>query len=255
MQLQATERGACDTSKQKLKPVAIDRHGLDPWRELRSWRAWSRMLEPAALDLLTDFLRASIHLILHTRRVYPSEIFERRRIFDITTWRSRHAELNEYIDRCAACARDLLHRVELDVLEVRLLGTPPGGRPHAVESYRFELHRVQEPSAPLESHALQSRLAAFIHRLHVCEALLDPLPAGLELSFEVRLHSEPGRTAEPLPQSVREQWVEADDACATAGRGAGGRGGGIAARVVPLKSHDLGEGVTMQLVVLQHARA
>ena len=77
------------------------------------------MVEPATAALLCDFLHGAVHLILHARKVYPPEIFERRRFLDVTVFRSRHVELNDHIALVARGARDLMARGEADALRER----------------------------------------------------------------------------------------------------------------------------------------
>ena len=73
---------------------------------------------------LCDFLGAAVHQILHTRGVYPSQVFERRRLFDVTVFRSRYKELNDHIDLVVDGARQLIERDECDALIVFVLGAP-----------------------------------------------------------------------------------------------------------------------------------
>ena len=49
------------------------------------------------VDVFCEFVEAVIHQILHLRRIYRPELFERHRLYGITTRKSRHPDLNEYI--------------------------------------------------------------------------------------------------------------------------------------------------------------
>ncbi|CAN0564148.1 unnamed protein product, partial [Ectocarpus sp. 12 AP-2014] len=49
------------------------------------------------VDNLVEFLEAATHSLLHSRRAYPQDIFERRRKYGVPVWMSRHPELNAYI--------------------------------------------------------------------------------------------------------------------------------------------------------------
>lgn len=49
------------------------------------------------VDVFCEFVEAVIHQILHLRRIYRPDLFERHRLYGITTRKSRHPELNEYI--------------------------------------------------------------------------------------------------------------------------------------------------------------
>lgn len=52
-------------------------------------------------NVFCEFLEAVIHQILHLRRIYRPELFERQRLYGITTRKSRHPDLNEYIHSIA----------------------------------------------------------------------------------------------------------------------------------------------------------
>ena len=94
-------------------------------------------------DVVSDFLLASVHLILRTRNVYPADIFERRRLFDVTVFHSCHVELNEYISMVVHGARWLLDRGEADALVVSILGrprdAPPSVQPSVLERFRIDI--------------------------------------------------------------------------------------------------------------------
>ena len=53
------------------------------------------------VNVFSEFVEAVIHQILHLRRVYKPELFERHRLYGITTRKSRHPDLNEYIHSIA----------------------------------------------------------------------------------------------------------------------------------------------------------
>ena len=40
-------------------------------------------LPPGAVAVVDDFLHGALHVILHARRVFPPDVFERRRLFDV----------------------------------------------------------------------------------------------------------------------------------------------------------------------------
>jgi mitotic spindle assembly checkpoint protein MAD2B len=218
----------------------------------------------SAVGLLGDFLGAALHLILYTRRVYPPEIFERRRLFDVMVFRSRHVELNDHIALIVQGACELIERNEADALVLSVLGTPrtpdqPGVR--VLERFRFELRSresAQSTTANLRINAsadpevLRGQLRGFLLKLHLLESLLAPLPSDADLSFACELHTAPTRITQPLPASLREQWAET----AAPGRALGAPpqandsdSGGF---VVPLKSCVVG-GLTVALSVLAAA--
>uniref|UniRef100_A0A7S0MSC4 HORMA domain-containing protein n=1 Tax=Cryptomonas curvata TaxID=233186 RepID=A0A7S0MSC4_9CRYP len=55
-----------------------------------------QMLREAS-NVFCEFLEVAVHTLLYTRGVYPPEIFERRRKYNIPVRQSRYKELNQYI--------------------------------------------------------------------------------------------------------------------------------------------------------------
>ena len=186
----------------------------------------------SAEDVLCEFFAAAAHLILHARRVYPAELFERRRLFDVVVFRSRHPELNDYIDLAVRGVRELLQRGEADAMVLAILAAPPGGtadpQPAVVERFRFELAATPQGAHQRQPDvdALQAQLRGFLLKLHFCETLLGPLPLSAgELSFRIEAHSQPARCTDTLPHELSAQWEEC--------LGAASSGGGA---ITPLKS-------------------
>ena len=53
------------------------------------------------VSVFCEFVEAVIHQVLHLRRIYKPELFERHRLYGITTRKSRHPDLNDYIHSVA----------------------------------------------------------------------------------------------------------------------------------------------------------
>ncbi len=146
----------------------------------------------SAVDELCDFLSCAVHLVLWARRVYPRETFERRRHLDVTVFRSRHVELNEYITLIVQGARQLIERREAD----RLVLAVRSGR-IVLEHFRFDL-RYEGRAIDLD--ALRQQLRGFLLKLLVCDALLGPLPNDADLDFTAELHTDRTHASTPLPE-------------------------------------------------------
>ena len=133
-----------------------------------------------ATDLLSDFVGAALHLILYARKVYPQEIFERRRFLDVTVFRSRHPELNDHLATIVRGTRHLIERGEADALVVSILGASgadqSGSQPQVLERFRLELRPGAAGAAVTDLDVLGSHLRAFLLKLHLCDSLLGPLP-------------------------------------------------------------------------------
>jgi hypothetical protein len=69
-------------------------------------------IQPEALcSDLVEFVECAIQLILYTRKIYPSNVFEQRKYLDVTVWQSRHPDINGYIRRVMDNARPLIEKV------------------------------------------------------------------------------------------------------------------------------------------------
>ena len=191
---------------------------------------------------LEAFFTAAINLILHGRRVYPAEAFEKRRIFDVPVHVSRHAELSEYIALSVRGAGELLARGELRALAVLVLGPAPGdgSPPPVLERFVFDLRTT--PGASAESAALRAQLRGVLVKLNFSDSLLLPLPAE-PLGFSVEVHAEGEAGGEATSEELREQWMECDVTEQEGGRPA-------AAQLVPFKTASAPE-LTLQLLVME----
>ena len=204
---------------------------------MASSSAGARLNDP--LTLVGDFLGAAVHTLLHARGVYPPETFERRRLFEVQVYVSRHQELIEYVASAVRGATQLLAQGAADSLVLRVLGA--GAPAPVLERFVFELRAPggAAPLAELDAAALRAQLRGFLVKLHVCDSLLAPLPGGGGLTFGLELHAQGGgggggggggednvlhRCGE-----LRDGWVECD---------ARDDGGAVQqpAQVVPLKS-------------------
>merc|ERR1711871_198750 len=166
-------------------------------------------MDASTSTLLSRFAEAAVHLILRVRGVYPEEIFERRRLFDVTTFRSRHVELNDYIALVAGGLRELLERGEGDALVVSIIQQPavttaaakssvPLLKSEVLERFQFEFRHLASngqhpmPLASGNDHdQVRAQLRGFLLKLHVCNTLLPPLnpSPGHSLAFACELHT------------------------------------------------------------------
>ena len=48
-------------------------------------------------ELVGTFLEATVHEILHLRKIYSQELFTRHRLYSVMVRKSRHPQLNDYI--------------------------------------------------------------------------------------------------------------------------------------------------------------
>ena len=128
------------------------------------------------LDGVSSFLTAAINNILHGRGIYPREVFERRRHFDVPVHITRHPELSDYIALAVRGARELMARGEAQSLVVVVLGPPPAAsteaEPPVLERFVFDLAL----RAGAESTELRGQLRGVLVKLNFCDSFLLPLP-------------------------------------------------------------------------------
>jgi len=89
------------------------------------------------LDCLCTFLEASIHQLLHNRGVYPNELFERTKLFNIPVHRMRSIEVCEYISDVVSSAK---HWLQSDLVESLVLQLNDAATGAMLENFIFELH-------------------------------------------------------------------------------------------------------------------
>mmetsp|Transcript_59553 Transcript_59553/g.122006 ORF Transcript_59553/g.122006 Transcript_59553/m.122006 type:complete len:215 (-) Transcript_59553:110-754(-) len=177
-----------------------------------------------------EFLECATHTILFVRNVYPAELFERRRKYNVPVRQSRHKDLNDYISGAVADVKIWMDRglVEKVVLSIEDCSTR-----QQIERFVFEVdvdvtgQPTNSPSKGLvQAHSLadlEDALRQVLLKINVADSLLPSL--SKDITFSLYVHT---------PTTVQQ---ENDNWEALPGEGPTG-GGAIAAEaaLVPLKS-------------------
>ncbi|CAB4035549.1 Hypothetical predicted protein [Paramuricea clavata] len=71
-----------------------------------------------AANILCEFLEVAIHLILYMREIYPAEIFEKRKKYNVPVQMSCHPELNQYIQNVLHSIKPCLEKGEVERISV-----------------------------------------------------------------------------------------------------------------------------------------
>lgn len=180
------------------------------------------------VNAFCEFVEAVIHQILHLRRIYKPELFERHRLYGITTRKSRHPDLNEYVHSIAislkgALLQGLLHKVTVNIL---------GQDGMLVERYVLQSKVTVPKIVDLDPVELEHALRGFLLKLQFADAWMKPLPQGC--TFEVAAYTT-DRSSLPL-----QLWIE-DEECER-------RLGAPEPTITPIKSATLGADIfQMQL--------
>eukprot|EP00242_Pyramimonas_sp_CCMP2087_P009405 CAMPEP_0198215484 /NCGR_PEP_ID=MMETSP1445-20131203/50185_1 /TAXON_ID=36898 /ORGANISM="Pyramimonas sp., Strain CCMP2087" /LENGTH=192 /DNA_ID=CAMNT_0043891231 /DNA_START=252 /DNA_END=827 /DNA_ORIENTATION=+ len=155
-------------------------------------------------EILCEFLEAAFHHILYTRDVYPQELFQRGRLYNVPIQKSRHPDLNEYISSAVFSihkwmVKGGLHTVVLLIVDEK--HTP-------VERFvfRFQLARAQEEAAGLPLDQIERTLSAFISKISLTHAVVKPLPIGCR--FQILVHSLGTAPSESASVGEEPVWAE-----------------------------------------------
>lgn len=93
------------------------------------------------VDILLEFLEVAFHYILFSRKIYPKEIFVKRKIYGITVHVSEHPELNEYLSNILSAIRELIKEDENSVKTVNLIFYNKNELP--IEKFVFDIVKLQ----------------------------------------------------------------------------------------------------------------
>ncbi|CAM9259090.1 unnamed protein product, partial [Pylaiella littoralis] len=149
----------------------------------------------AVVDILVEFFEAAVHSLLHARRVYPQDIFERRRKYGVPVWMSRHPELNNYIYEVLLRAKTLMERgVVRKVLVCFFRDAAEHGGQAPVERVAFDV-RVEEDGDGsvnlLNLQEVEDQLRSALLQIHKSSAHL-PTRQGCTFALHVEAHEKEG---------------------------------------------------------------
>lgn len=153
------------------------------------------------IDLLSEFLEVAIHQVLQLRNIYPAEIFERRRHFNVPVQWISHPELQDYIHSAVTSLKPLIRQGHVQKFAVAFFDR----KQIAVEKFVFKLSVNQAFRAKVPVSDLEYALRGFLIKLPLSESLLTPLPP--DCSFEIVAYSN------KLPGDAKGQgrlWISTD---------------------------------------------
>ncbi|KAG6554264.1 hypothetical protein Mapa_004180 [Marchantia paleacea] len=161
----------------------------------------SALASPEVTDLLCEFLEVAVHLLLSIRKVYPAEIFERRRHFNVPVQWIRHPELRDYIHSALTGLHSWIQQGSVKKVAVVFFDS----KQTPVEKFVFKLNVNQNFAAALPVNDIEYSLRTFLIKLSVSEPLLRPLPQ--DCTFEIVAYSK------LLPGDASDKgrlWISAD---------------------------------------------
>eukprot|EP00053_Salpingoeca_punica_P013293 m.119905 g.119905 ORF g.119905 m.119905 type:complete len:211 (+) comp16164_c0_seq1:86-718(+) len=192
-------------------------------------------LSAVVANILCEFLEVAINSILYVRNVYPPEVFERQKKYNIPVQMARHPDLKKYIADIVIAMKPWISQNMVDYVLV-IISQPSG---EVVERFMFEMDtapalllRAEENAEQLD---LESYFRAFLLKISICDAHLRPNPPDCTFSVFAHTKSSAALSQTALKESfpwlaAEKQDVQLRDAL-----------------VVPIKSMDVGY-IKMQLV-------
>lgn len=153
------------------------------------------MVEAGAAKV-AEYLGIIIHHVLCISKVYPSELFAATACGSFMYRRSRHPELNAYIDRICASIKTLILN----------------------NSFRSLLIRVEEAAMPLaewvvegklaESPLLQDWIGSIVTKMSSLATNIRPIRNPVEVGFSIRMQLNHGLSMYKLCGG--DDWILAD---------------------------------------------
>ena len=88
-----------------------------------------------------EFLEVAFNHILFFRKIYPKEIFVKKKIYGITVYVSEHPELNEYLSNVLNAIRELIKEDENSIRAINLTFYNKNKLP--IEKFVFDMVKLQ----------------------------------------------------------------------------------------------------------------
>lgn len=153
-------------------------------------------------SVIAEFVEAITHHILHARKVYPREAFERTRLYGVAIQRSRHPGLISYIADTTAAMRPMI--ASGAVRKVAIV-VQSHDRSECIERY---LLNIDVPAASVHGSSttelssaadVERRLAGCFTKASVVAQQQPPLPEGATFELVAYSSERPGGS---------DYWVE-----------------------------------------------
>ncbi|XP_029156012.1 mitotic spindle assembly checkpoint protein MAD2B [Nylanderia fulva] len=138
------------------------------------------------IDILLEFLEVAFNQILFCRKIYPKEIYVKRKIYGITVHVSEHPELNEYLSNILNAIRELIKEDESSIKTISLTFYNENKLP--IEKFVFDIIKLQAEFVEKDPYYLKTEEAVktICLKLSMCDTYLKPLPDGSTFSIEIQ---------------------------------------------------------------------
>ncbi|KAL6259434.1 hypothetical protein P5V15_009354 [Pogonomyrmex californicus] len=163
------------------------------------------------VDILLEFLEIAFNHILFFRKIYPKEIFVKRKIYGITIYVSEHPELNEYLLNVLNAIRELIREDENSVKTINLTFYNKNKLP--IEKFIFDMIKLQAELTEKDPYYLKTEeaLKTICLKLSICGTYLKPIPENSTFSIEIQTYETAHIILSENPKCEDFPWIIKDD--------------------------------------------
>ncbi|XP_015114783.1 mitotic spindle assembly checkpoint protein MAD2B [Diachasma alloeum] len=170
-------------------------------------------------DILLEYLEVAFHGILYHRKIYPTEIFGRKKIYGAGVWISEHPEVNEYLKNVLEAVREAL---TADITSIKRLNfIIVDSDDILVEKFVFDLLQIQIDATECDPYFLKTEesLRTVCLKLSMMDSYLKPLPEDCKFSIELETHEAALVSLSENPKCEDFPWImRTDDENETSGK-------------------------------------
>ncbi|KAG5339535.1 MD2L2 protein, partial [Acromyrmex charruanus] len=164
------------------------------------------------VDILLEFLEVAFNHILFFRKIYPKEIFVKKKIYGITVYVSEHPELNEYLSNVLNAIRELIKEDENSIRAINLTFYNKNKSP--IEKFVFDMIKLQAEFMERDPYYLKTEeaLKTICLKLSMCDTYLRAIPDNSTFSIEIQTYETAHVTLSENPKCEDFPWIIKDDA-------------------------------------------
>ncbi|XP_011059898.1 PREDICTED: mitotic spindle assembly checkpoint protein MAD2B [Acromyrmex echinatior] len=164
------------------------------------------------VDILLEFLEVAFNHILFFRKIYPKEIFVKKKIYGITVYVSEHPELNEYLSNVLNAIRELIKEDENSIRAINLTFYNKNKSP--IEKFVFDMVKLQAEFMERDPYYLKTEeaLKTICLKLSMCDTYLRAIPDNSTFSIEIQTYETAYVTLSENPKCEDFPWIIKDDA-------------------------------------------
>ncbi|XP_066907863.1 mitotic spindle assembly checkpoint protein MAD2B [Halyomorpha halys] len=159
--------------------------------------------------VVVEFLEVAVHVLLHSRKLYPDGIFRLKKKYGVPVHVSVHPELNKYITNSLAAIKHLLIAEDLKQVDICFFND----KGLLAERFVFYLKNISPFSTDSQVSFLphlKESFRAFCLKLSVNSNFMKSLPKGS--TFKIFIHTSEASSLAMNEDSAFQQfpWIEAE---------------------------------------------